>query len=416
MTILNTPEYYPSAHGDLVYVFYNSTNYTQQNYKYVLEIYNSATSTLIATLRAYPNPSTGYGVFNIGNIVRNYVSSPFAPDLTKNTWVQQITSFAFPISLQLYEEYGVPLQKTFITATIGQTQSNIPMNYYYGRQFTTNPSTWAGGGWYFGAYRYAWATNRPTNTEVQLSSNVVMLPSWRDEVTSCTNPVTLNVAVTSLSGTTTTNSKVLTQFSLVNYCMNQFNVSPQAINSEFGSSLITSNTNYYEVYITYKIASTCVSYSLATKRFYIYCEPRYTPYTLVWLNKQGGFDSFDFSKVSRRSIDIEKKSFSKLNYSINPSTGVMSNYSQTTMNENQVVYDSRFKEKLTLNTDIIDEATYAWLGELVVSPNIYIQSGNNFIPIQIKSSTYEYKTKAVDRQFNLSLNVEYDDMINTQYR
>jgi hypothetical protein len=420
MALLNSPEYYPSAHGDLVYVF-SSTNYTQPNFKYVLELYDSNTSTLIAKLKVYPNPSTGYGVFNVGNVVRNYVSSPFAPDLTKNTWVQSISTFALSLSWQLFEEYGVPLTSTFITANSNDPRSNTPMNYYYGRIFTTNPSTWAGGNYYWGTmnYRYDFATNRPTNTKVLYSNNVVLLPKWVEDLSSgslCSNRVNLYLSVTSLSGTTTTYTKSLSQFTLTSYYMNQFNVSPQALNSEFGSSVIPSNTNYYEIRMTFKLFSGCTELGTTTKRFYIYCEPKYTPITLVWLNKQGGFDSYDFSKVSKRSIDIEKKSFSKLNYSINASTGLMTNYNQTTLNENQVVYDSKYKEKLILNTDIIDEETYAWLGELVVSPNVYIQSGNNFIPIQIKSSTYEYKTKVVDKIFNLTLNAEYDDIINAQYR
>lgn len=420
MALLNSPEYYPSAHGDLVYVF-SSTNYTQPNFKYVLELYDSNTSELIAKLKVYPNPSTGYGVFNVGNVVRNYVSSPFAPDLTKNTWVQSISTFALSLSWQLFEEYGVPLTSTYITSNSNDPRSNTPMNYYYGRIFTTNPSTWAGGNYYWGTmnYRYDFATNRPTNTKVLYSNNVVLLPKWVEDLSSgslCTNRVNLYLSVTSLSGTTTTYTKSLSQFTLTSYYMNQFNVSPQALNSEFGSSVIPSNTNYYEIRMTFKLFSGCTELGTTTKRFYIYCEPKYTPITLVWLNKQGGFDSYDFSKVSKRSIDIEKKSFSKLNYSINASTGLMTNYNQTTLNENQVVYDSKYKEKLILNTDIIDEETYAWLGELVVSPNVYIQSGNNFIPIQIKSSTYEYKTKVVDKIFNLTLNAEYDDIINAQYR
>jgi hypothetical protein len=221
--------------------------------------------------------------------------------------------------------------------------------------------------------------------------------------------------VTSLSGTTTTNSKVLTTFTLASNQMNQFNVSPQAINNEIGSSIITSNTKYYQVYFTLKDTD-CNTITLATKRFYIYCEPRYTPLTLVWLNKQGGYDSYDFSKVSKKAYDIEKKTYTQLNYKINSSTGVMSYYNQTTLNDNMVTYSGTFKERLVANTDIIDEATYAWLGELVNSPAIYLQSGTYFIPMIIKNTSFDFKTKVVDRQFNLQLNLEYGDVLNVQYR
>jgi hypothetical protein len=265
------------------------------------------------------------------------------------------------------------------------------------------------------SYLNSWATNRPTNTNVLLGSNVVMMPILRTYIDVCSNQVTLNVSVTSLSGTTTTNSKVLTTFTLASNQMNQFNVSPQAINNEIGSSIITSNTKYYQVYFTLKDTD-CNTITLPTKRFYIYCESRYTPLTLIWLNKQGGYDSYDFSKVSKKAYDIDKKTYTQLNYKINSSTGVMSYYNQTTLNDNMVTYSGTFKERLVANTDIIDEATYAWLGELVNSPAIYLQSGTYFIPMIIKNTSFDFKTKVVDRQFNLQLNLEYGDVLNVQYR
>jgi hypothetical protein len=402
MTLLSVPESFDSAHGDLVYVAYNSSNYTQQNYKYICDIYIGGT--LITTLKAYPNPATGHGIFNIGNVVRNYVSSQFAPDLTKNVWVQNYASYFASVQCKIGEEYGVPI---VATTNLYLDDTRFFGNNYNGRLVGVYSNLIP--------YLNSWATNRPTNTNVLLGSNVVMMPILRTYIDVCSNQVTLNVSVTSLSGTTTTNSKVLTTFTLASNQMNQFNVSPQAINNEIGSSIITSNTKYYQVYFTLKDTE-CNTITLPTKRFYIYCESRYTPLTLIWLNKQGGYDSYDFSKVSKKAYDIDKKTYTQLNYKINSSTGVMSYYNQTTLNDNMVTYSGTFKERLVANTDIIDEATYAWLGELVNSPAIYLQSGTYFIPMIIKNTSFDFKTKVVDRQFNLQLNLEYGDVLNVQYR
>mgnify|MGYP003328950637 CR=1 FL=1 len=153
------------------------------------------------------------------------------------------------------------------------------------------------------------------------------------------------------------------------------------------------------------------------------CEPKYNPYTLIWLNKLGGYDSFDFTKVNKRSFEFEKKSYNQLPYTIltdnytHPyANGQMTYFNNRSLNENKIVYNSTYSEKLTLNTDIIDEATYKWLFELVISPKIFLYENGMLIPIYIKDTNYELKTRVNDKVFNLTLNLEYSDNINTQYR
>jgi hypothetical protein len=95
-------------------------------------------------------------------------------------------------------------------------------------------------------------------------------------------------------------------------------------------------------------------------------------------------------------------------------------------NDNKPTYNVNFKESRILNSDIIDEKTYKWLNELLVSPLVYMQydeknysndqSVANLIPITITDSTFNFKTKAVERQFNLTLKIEFGDTLNAQYR
>ena len=178
---------------------------------------------------------------------------------------------------------------------------------------------------------------------------------------------------------------------------------------------------FYNVFTSIEI-SAGVFNTPQTPNFYPYCESKYEVFTIIWLNQYGGYDSYQFSKKSKRSYASEKKSFERIPYNVNPANGVM-NYVQMSGStsskvfvENQIVYDSKFKESLVLNTDIIDEATYDWLSELIISPCVFLFSNDSFVPIMIKDSNYDFKKRVNDKVFNLTINVDLQQQMNTQYR
>jgi hypothetical protein len=73
LVISNFPVTYSSANDDLVCTCLESSLYTQTNFKYICDVYIGGVK--VAQLKSFPNPATNYGVFNIGNVVRNYVNS-----------------------------------------------------------------------------------------------------------------------------------------------------------------------------------------------------------------------------------------------------------------------------------------------------------------------------------------------------
>jgi hypothetical protein len=80
MTITATPAAYSSVHGDLIYTVYSEQSEDSvsfPNYKYVADVYIDAV--LVATIRKVQDPVTGIGIFNIGQVVRNYMATTFNP-------------------------------------------------------------------------------------------------------------------------------------------------------------------------------------------------------------------------------------------------------------------------------------------------------------------------------------------------
>lgn len=404
--ILDYPIDYSSANGDLVYVVHDSS-YTQPNFKYVADIYLVDVG-FICTLKVFPD-SNGNGVFNIGNIARNYVSTNtdvnnFQSGVNK-IWMALLSGHRTSIEVRFGHEYGIPVTTTTNIESIGQTFYNHYNGRLPGGQYTI-----------LNNYTNNWLTNRPQKSIVDYNQPVI-ITFWGiiDSHCSGTNPQ-LQFRFFYKNGTATTITYTPINGSFPNSSSPKvYNVSLAQLIADGVSITNPQDIIYYEVtssVTTY--AGTCETSFSLRKQFTVNCDGKYTPTTLMWLNKLGGYDSYIFSKASRKSYTTEKKSFNQRNYNI--VEGNYSLYNGRFVNDNAITYNSSFKEKWNLNTDIIDESTYSWLAELITSPQVFYYDNGYYYPIQITDTNYEFKKWINDRAFNLNLNIEFGDTFNTQYR
>lgn len=510
IVINNTPGLYYSAHGDLIFVVYEATKTadpaTYPDYKYVCDVYID--STLVARIKKFPHPDNSRGVFNVGDIIRAYVSATFNPDATAFLAQEMGLGESFiNATLKFGEEYGFTLytnltvdseRKYFnyyntlrinfedvigsyldkvvsarpyavdvnendnftfipyfptstdpITVTINKNGfvpppdiSTIEWGYFSTDPYATVDSetmqftgsyitglnsltlnfTSAGESkflvlkepdyspvktqWYNTSFNYGTFPDSVfreyteidgfryyvSRTSVVLDSSsfvVVFSNSSPDLVASETVTGSMEVIVTPSAAH---NLQIL-------------NVSPGLLN-QLTPGFINDNVNYYTV----QVGATSIY------RFNMVCEPRHTIYRLHFMNRFGGFESRNFTKVSRKSLAITKKDFGKLPYTIDSNGLVKYFNSNNVYNETSAVYASQYNEKLTLNTDILTDGEYAWLADLVVSPLIYIESGEYFVPVLITSNNYEVKKQINDKLTNLTIDIEYGNPINAQYR
>jgi hypothetical protein len=418
LVISNFPVDYSSANDDLVCTCLESSLYSQTNFKYICDVYIGGVK--VAQLKSFPNPVSFYGVFNIGNVVRNYVNS----NLTYLPFTAGIRVDIFPNHTKLVEckfgyEYGAIVTQFLNIETRSKSFSN---SYNKRRVFniTTTPTM---------SYKKdLFATNRPeSRTNIFIPGSgvpaaPVLIPFYSITVyPSSPQNLVFRVNKISKDGTYTLSSTITSTNARIDNTMTQYDFSPRSLNAALGTTFIDDNTLFYNVFTSIEI-SAGVFTSPQTPNFYPYCESKYEVFTLVWLNQYGGYDSYQFSKKSKRSYASEKKSFERIPYNVNPANGVM-NYVQMSGStsskvfvENQIVYDSKFKESLVLNTDIIDESTYDWLSELIISPCVFLFSNDSFVPIMIKDSNYDFKKRVNDKVFNLTINVDLQQQMNTQYR
>jgi len=396
LNLLYNPGDYFSAHGDLIFTLledtkpFNATVYP--DYKYVCDIY--IYGFLQARLKAFPRPDDKIGVFNIGNVVRNYIYPYFAP-VAASMRAQKVGEnfFYTNVICRFGEEYGTVTYTNIIVDS-----QRTYFNHYNGRLIGQNTI--------LANYQDKVMSTRPYATPVYRGAKFCFIPFL------ATDDTTVDLIVKAYNGNTlvATSTVSFTPTALSSNEMQLFNVAPAAINAAV-PGMINSFIEYYTVeFNTTNITGDSVY------RFNLTCEAKYEVFTVHFQNRFGGFESKDFSKVSRRRIEVEKSSYGASAYLINSSGQPEYFNTQKVYRETNRVYAGAWKEKMVLNTDLLRDAEYTWLEDLILSPIAYIEIDSYFYPMTITDNNYEPRKVINDELTNLTINIEFGDRFNTQYR
>lgn len=357
MTFETTPDNYSSVNDILVYVVYdsNAIDPAKLDYKYVAEIWCAGVK--VHTMRTYPNPTNNRGEFDVAAIVRQTITPTLTTDLgTGEWWIN--------VQVKIREEYNGTVGSIVATST-----EKIFFNHYNGRVDTLTALS---------SYTDKVLSNRPTTIYIPENCSTFYIPYFASSASS------FNVTI---NGSTTA-------------------VTPAAANSLININIANNLTSDYTVVIN--------GYTYNIK---VVCSGKYDNYIVHFLNKFGGFESMLFNKVSKKTFDIERKSFQQLPYRVNGS-GVVSIKSSNIMHEQKTMFGVKFNEKLRVSTDLLTTDEWTWLSELVCSTMAYIQQlgSSTLYPIGIAASNYEFKQTLVDGLQQLTIDVEFNAGYKTQYR
>jgi hypothetical protein len=399
IVINHNPGTYYSAHGQLLFTAYEATKaidpVTYPNYKYVADVYIGGV--LRQRMKADPDPTYFRGKFDIAGAVRYYLATALNPTASVIR-SQELGTGEFWVDVQV--KFGEEIDGT-LTTNLTVDSSRRYYNHYNGRLTGGNSTILA-------SYLDKPLTLRPLNTNtVELADSFCFIPYFPTD----TDTITVTVKKYDSSGTIiATNSSVTYSPAAANN-LQQFNVSPVAINGSIGSSFIDSAVKYYTVQFLNPNISDEPIY-----RFDIGGNGRYTSYTLHFLNRFGGFESYGFRRASRKNIEIERKSFKKLNYSMNSSGVISYANSNNVYSEENSTYASTYREKMKLTSDFVSDDEYLWLSDLILSPIVYLQEGAYFVPITINQSNYDFRKRVNDKLTSISLEFELPGTYNAQFR
>lgn len=389
ITINSTPESYPSAQDDLYFVA-TSTNATQAGFKYVFDVLIN--STIVARIKLFPDPATAKGIFNAGGVVRDYLSSYFKPNTTQTAFSYTGNDLYIGYEVRFGEEYG------------GITYTNLASGNYKAFNFV-NPIFRNFSTSYYEPKINTWLTSRDvTAADVQMGEK--LYAGWMNTAGTTTN-LTLTVQKYANGGAASGSPSTGGSVTCDSFVL--FDLSPAAINTYLGSEFITASTYQYGVVVNYG------GNQSAEFKIKLACQPRWTPVSLHFLNKLGGYDTMQFRLVNRRSALVERKSYSQMDWQYN--SGAMTRYNANkVINPGNQTFAVSETVSFKLTSDYINQTDYLWLKDLITSPEVYYENGGYYYPVAIGTNTWDEKIRAADKMFNFELNVQFAQKINSQYR
>jgi hypothetical protein len=392
LTLQDNPGPLFSAHGDLIFTVLDAAKasdpVTYPDYRYVCDVYIGTTQ--VARLKSYPHPDSMVGIFNVANIVRNYLATTFSPHPTNlEAQVLEETDWWVKTTMKFGEEYSLTLTTNILVDT-----ERTYFNHYNGRLLGQETT--------LSDYIREVVSLRPLTTPVNDSDNFCLIPFY-----SIFSSTAMLITSYTKDGVSMGTYAISSGTSFAGQIMN-YNFSPGSINAASPGLIVPGVTGYYTVRFGGAFAP--------TYRFNLTCEAQHEVFTVHFLNRFGGFESRNFTKVSRKTIDIERSDYGKLAYTIDNSGVVSYRNSNNVYNETRTVYASQYKEKMTLNTDNLTDGEYTWLGDLILSPMVYVEMSGYFIPCIISQSDYEFRKHVNDKITNLTMNIEFGDQFNAQYR
>lgn len=141
---------------------------------------------------------------------------------------------------------------------------------------------------------------------------------------------------------------------------------------------------------------------------------KFDPMRLAYLNKYGVYDFFNFDLVSKTSFSVEKKGYER-NYSgsIYEADGIR------VKNINPIYY-TKETQSWKIISDYLTDSQSEILRELYSSPLVYMNLVNDnyitpsWIPAKPTATNYEVKKTAVDKVFNIELDLEFQLINNRQ--
>lgn len=360
-----------TAQDDL-WMSVSSDNSGQTDFKYVFDLLVGGNLKL--RVKKFPEPSNGYGYFDCSPVLKGQ----FTYD-----WFTPLSTVycADPGSGQAYIDFDVQVGEDYSGVTTLNDASATTRTYNF------RPPLFKRRTREINDKLNKYITNRPLTVNANIADNLF--------IGLLSDASGLTCKVDTYDGSNTLIANNVDSGHTVTTGFNMLNVGTVAINTLFGSSIITDAVKYYDVWFN----------SLEKLRVYLICNGKYSPVLLHFINEWGQFDTARFGLVKKLTMDVERKDYSQKDYSLATSTPTYFD-TNNVYRETKINYGNKYDHSYRLTMDAPTDAEYEWLAELINSPLIYAEIDGYYYPVTIKNNNYEYSTVLNNRLKVLEIDIE----------
>lgn len=413
ITIQDQPDiaYVYPAYAPIEYLL-SSTNTAQSGFKIICKVYYGAAGQLVSTQQINIRPSSTQAILSIQDVVKSFVSSQYSLLDGDSVGIQNSELSGFNVTFQEY--YGGALQGVEVISNFVYV-SNASPTYI---QFASND----------------WQEYQLSNAEQQklllsnFDNNKIQDSYFSSTFSSNDNWLKvkddqkLQIQWLQRSSTASFTVQLLTigaDFNTISVSeLFNANTSEGYYSLDVGRQEITAHAwNNAPVFTNAKYYAICITSSSASpfnSKRYLYCiddcDTKYTPYELHYLNRWGGYDSFVFDGKSTES-SIINKTFAK--YSTDRISGTALEY--TTSAQRTRAFNTSVNESYSLNSRLLDDFESNGLEDLISSPEVYWNSPDGFVNVNVQGTTYERKRSENGKVFSLALTMTIDNSDKRQW-
>lgn len=380
----------------------SSTNVLQPDFRYVFDITIDGTLLgpfglglpITTRLLVTPDATTGEGRIDLSRIVRSYCSNYFDPRGTSQApYAIKTDGIMGSYKIQYGEQYAGA------TYAALEEDGHFVFNTYSGD--TPGAQSEKPAELYF----KAWLTTQDINQIVIPATGGTFL-----SYLNVPNGESLKMRVNIVSGGLFSLDHDTTPAAQYEHLL-VVNLNHEYINAAYGSPILTANDNY-------RVALFTSGGTQRTAWAYVsrMCEPKTPVTTLHFLNRLGGFDTYHFAGPTRKTVEMERKTFQTL--PAVASGGVVREYS--TVNNVYADTTQPFNTNHTwgrrLSSGYVDDTTHEWLWQLVASPQVYLEIEGYYYPVTIKTQQWTEKKVRFDKMYNLEIEIVMGRKVASQTR
>jgi hypothetical protein len=386
ITVASSPNDNQPAYNQVLFDI-SSSNTSQPNFNFVVDVYVKQTSDVLAARLLYPKqPSSTSVKIDISNILKTYVTHTF--DFTSSFYPDSNGQLDYFV--QFGEAYDVSGTLTIYPNLTRNPSSNYKRVYnsiFDFEDFSANV---------LNSYRmdnFGFLTTIPEAIKVEQGDKILL--SYYD-------PSGITKKIKTEKGTSFTDTFTLTsgkfKYNIIpsTYMYASYPATNLYQTGDYKISILD-NSNNSLGFINIEVSEPC---------------GKYETYRLHWFNKLGGWDSYNFTKVSVQNESIEKSMYKKaLNMPYNTSDRLMT------------IYNTRIVDEVTINSDWVSDEMAVWFENLFTSPLVFLERQTptsltpDMVAINITNSSYEKRKYSNGRQLHnitLSFNYTYDRYTQSQ--
>jgi len=389
-----TPKDFAPVYNKMEYLI-TSDNTAEPNFAHLVDIYINGSITKTVRLRIPVRPTDDKGKVDIHRVLESALTSDVGnPDPTADAGTYNAPNSSLSYIVKFGEEYGNPVvQDPDLTIDSSRKAFNSSLE-------KANFINWDVTEYELDGVTKKFLTNMPDNNKVSINSH-----GWlyfkEANLLSIISVITFDSAGATINAfkidASTTSADI------------QFTPSaPASLNNIDNVNIILgAQPIITDAVASYELYAGDPNQVSETRTFVLEESCKYNVNTLIFQNNLGAFDSFTFYLGDESTTKIEKKDMK-----VNVDT-VVANDIVYSMNEREkVTYYTKNTPSLKLMSDWITEAESNWLLELMSSPEIYLQSGDELIAVaKIKATNYTKKKVVKDKLFKIDVELElgYDN-------